>query len=196
MSHAWDDTTAPKLVLSIVAFAVATTAFSARESECDNLAKGQCSKVPGGCSRDERRARAMPPGAGGGCACRNAILPDAACPEISSRSCDREAQLVRRPLEVFRCSGCRRAHCLAARTRGRVPIDPLHFEAPGRFFPCTPMPLRFGREGTRSLWRFGPSSSPGRKTTIHARSFRVSAGAPAAEAASRGLMPAHRGRCD
>jgi hypothetical protein len=35
----------------------ATTAFSARESECVSLATGQCSKVPGGCDRDERRAK-------------------------------------------------------------------------------------------------------------------------------------------
>jgi len=158
--------------------------------------KANVRRSPVGVVETSAALGAMPPGAGGGCACRNAILPDAACPEISSRSCDREAQLVRRPLEVFRCSGCRRAHCLAARTRGRLSIDPLHFEAPDRFFPCAPMPLRFGREGTRSLWRFGLSSSVDRKTTIHARSFRVSAGAPAAEAASRGLMPAHRGRCD
>ena len=44
----------------------------------------------------------VPPGA-----CRDTILPDAACPEISSRNCDREAQFVRHPLEIFRCSGCR-----------------------------------------------------------------------------------------
>jgi hypothetical protein len=55
---------------------------------------------------------------------------DAACPGISSRYCDREAQFVRapatRPLEIFRCSGCRRAHWFERRPRGRLPIDPLH----------------------------------------------------------------------
>jgi hypothetical protein len=51
---------------SIIALAVATGAFSARESECDNLAKGQCSKVPGGCDRDERLSSCIPPGADGG----------------------------------------------------------------------------------------------------------------------------------
>jgi hypothetical protein len=38
-----DDTTAPKLVSSIVALAVATTAPSARESQCVNL--GQTAKI-------------------------------------------------------------------------------------------------------------------------------------------------------
>src|SRR5438105_5027033 len=46
-----------------------------------------------------------------------------------------------RPLKIFRCSGCRRAHWFEGRPRGRLPIDPLHFGAPGHFFPCAPMPL-------------------------------------------------------
>jgi hypothetical protein len=41
--HAWDDTTAPKLVSFIAALAVATTAPSARESQSVNL--GQTAKI-------------------------------------------------------------------------------------------------------------------------------------------------------
>src|SRR3984893_86756 len=57
----------------------------------------------------------------------------------------------------------------------RLPIGPLGSEALGRFLPCAAAPFPFARGGNRWPWQSGLLSLPGRKTTIRARSIRVSA---------------------